>query len=66
MKCCLQLHVYTTCKIFVKENSKSFLLSRSYQTILPVKYMYNNLEQCEGFTGYLSLGRRPGDDWVNR
>jgi hypothetical protein len=29
MKCCLQRHIYTTRKIFVKENSKSFLLSPS-------------------------------------
>jgi hypothetical protein len=25
-----------------------------------------NLERCEELTGYLSSGRRPGDDWANK
>jgi len=38
-------------------------------TLLPiklrVKQFYTNLERCEMLTGYVSLGRRPGGDWVN-
>jgi len=30
-----------------------------------VKHFYANRERCEVLTGYLSLGRRPGSDWVN-
>jgi hypothetical protein len=36
-----------------------------YQIILRVKHFYTNWERCEVFTGYLSLGRWPGGDWVN-
>ena len=29
-----------------------------------VKYFYTNRERCKVLTGYLSQGRRPGDDWA--
>ena len=37
----------------------------SNNMIQRVKYFYTNRERCEGLTGYLSLGRRPGFDWAN-
>jgi len=30
-----------------------------------VKHFYANRKRCQVFTGNLSLGRRPGGDWVN-
>jgi hypothetical protein len=29
------------------------------------KKLYSNRERCEVLSGYLSLERRPGGDWVN-
>jgi hypothetical protein len=33
--------------------------------ILPVEHFYTNRKWWEVLTGYLSLGLRPGGDWVN-
>jgi len=30
-----------------------------------LKHFYTNRERCEVLSGYLSLGRQPGGDWVN-
>jgi hypothetical protein len=38
---------------------------RFYKVTLGVKHFYTNQERCEVLTGYLSLGRWPGGDWVN-
>jgi len=39
---------------------------RCYQVTLQVKHFYTNQEQCEVSTGYLSLRRQPGSNWVNK
>ena len=42
-----------------------YMYYRCYQMIMWVKRFYTYGERCDVFTGYLSLGRRLGDDLAN-
>jgi hypothetical protein len=44
---------------------RGYMNYRCYQITLRVQHFYTSRERCEVFTGYLSLGCRPGGDWAN-